>query len=48
MEEELRKEKETMMEEVYDILCVCLGKPPKTFDFEIRDKDKNFHREIRI
>lgn len=47
-EEELRKEKETMMEEVYDILCICLGKPPKTFDFEIRDKDKNFHRDTNL
>lgn len=46
--ETLREKKEQMMEEVYDMLCICLGKPPKTFDFEIRDKDKNFHRETGL
>ena len=28
------------MQTVYNMLCICLGKPPKTFDFEYRDKDK--------
>lgn len=41
----LRKAKDGMMAEVYRILCICLGKPPKTFSFEYRDKDKAFHRE---
>ncbi len=41
----LREVKTGMMAEVYRILCICLGKPPKTFDFEYRDKDKNFHRD---
>ena len=36
------------MEEVYRLLCICLGKPPKTFDFEIADKDGNFIRDWQI
>jgi len=44
-EEELRAAKAAMMEEIYRFLCICLGKPPKTFDFEYRDKDDNFHRD---
>lgn len=46
--EALREEKEAMMEEVYNMLCICLGKPPKTFDFEVRDKDKKFHRDLGL
>ncbi len=47
-QEELREEKEEMMREVYNMLCICLGKPPKTFDFEVRDKEKNFHRDTNL
>ena len=43
--EELLAKKEEMMQVVYNMLCICLGNPPKTFDFEYRDKDKQFHRE---
>lgn len=46
--EQLKKEKETMMETVYRMLCISLGKPPKTFTFEYRDKDGNFHREANL
>lgn len=45
---ELRQQKECMVEKIYDILCICLGKPPKTFDFEFRDKEKQFHRETGL
>ena len=31
--DELRMQKESMMNEIYRILCICLGEPPKTFDF---------------
>ncbi len=34
-----------MMEEIYRFLCICLGKPPKTFDFEYYDKEEGFHRD---
>lgn len=46
--EQLKKEKETMMETVYRMLCISLGKPPRTFTFEYRDKDGNFHREENL
>lgn len=46
--EELRGMKEEMLEEIYRILCICLGQPPKTFDFEYRDEDKEFHRECNL
>lgn len=34
-----------MMEEIYRFLCLCLGRPPKTFDFEYCDKEDGFHRD---
>lgn len=46
--EQLQEKKASMMEEVYRLLCICLGKPPKTFDFETEDKDKNLIREWQI
>lgn len=45
---ELLQKKESMMQEVYRLLCICLGEPPKSFDFEIFDKDKNLIRESGI
>ena len=47
-EEALRAEKKAMMAEVYRMLCICMGKPPKTFDLEYRDKDKEFHRDTNL
>jgi len=46
--DELRGEKEAMMATIYDMLCISLGKPPKTFTFEARDKDKKFIRDEGI
>ena len=43
--EELYAKKNEMLEEIYRMLCICLGQPPKTFDFEYTDKDGNYHRE---
>ncbi len=37
--------KEEMLSEMYNALCICFGKPPKTFDFEYVDKDKKYHVE---
>jgi len=37
--------KEDMIEEFYRLLTLFLGIPPQTFDFEVVDKDKKFHRE---
>ena len=46
--EELAARKEEMLGEIYRILCICMGKPPKAFDLEYRDKDKNFHRDTGL
>lgn len=43
--ETLRAEKEEMLNTVYRMLCICLGTPPTTFDFEIRTKDDRFVAE---
>jgi bleomycin hydrolase len=36
-----------MLGEVYRMLTICRA-PPKTFDFEYRDNDKNFHRDCGL
>ncbi len=46
--EELQEKKRDMMTTIYRMLCICLGEPPKTFDFEYRDKDGNFHRDVHL
>lgn len=46
--DELRAKKDDMINTVYRMLCICLGEPPKTFDFEYRDKDSNFHRDANL
>ena len=46
--EQLRVAKRDMMEEIYRMLCIHLGKPPTRFFWEWRDKDKEFHREGEI
>lgn len=47
-EAKLRAMKDAMMETVYGMLCVCLGVPPKTVDFEVRDKDDKFIRDTGL
>ncbi|WP_406617192.1 C1 family peptidase [Mycoplasmopsis adleri] len=42
--EELRKIKHDALAIVFEVNAKALGLPPRTFDFEYRDKDKNFHR----
>ena len=41
---ELRSSKHAMMNEVYRMLCISLGKPPSSFTWETRDKDDKFIR----
>ena len=43
--EELRGEKEGMMQTIYNMLCIALGKPPKTLTLEVRNKKKEFLRD---
>ena len=41
---ELRKIKLDMMEIIYNMLCMFIGKPPKDFNWQIRDKKNKFLR----
>ena len=45
---QLREMKDKMMYDIYKILCICLGTPPNTFDFEFRTKDDSYLREENI
>ena len=43
--EEIKKEKKTLMEKLFNFLCMCYGKPPEKFDFEYKDSAKVYHCE---
>ena len=47
-DEALQDKKKAMMSEVYRILVIALGEPPKTFDWQVYDKDKKLIREFGI
>jgi len=38
-----REHKNKRMEDVWQLLCIHLGTPPTSFDWQWRDKDKKFH-----
>ncbi|MBC1992450.1 aminopeptidase C [Listeria welshimeri] len=40
--------KEEMLAEVYQLLVLTLGEPPKVFDFEYRNKDNEFKQDLQI
>ncbi len=44
----LEEKKAAMLNDIYRMLCICLGEPPKTVDMEARDKDGNFIQEIGL
>lgn len=44
----LREKKGVLMEEFYKLLCINLGIPPKSFQWEWRDKDGLFHRRGNV
>ena len=46
--EELRQEKDAMMQTIYNMLCIALGVPPAAFTFEVRNKKKEFIRDENI
>lgn len=46
--DELWNYKEDMLRDIYFILCQSLGTPPDKFDFEARDKDEKFIRDMDI
>lgn len=39
----IRELKNNMLKRAYNIIAICLGNPPETFDFEYVDKDNNYH-----
>ncbi len=43
--EALEEEKSAMLCEIYRILCICLGTPPQTVDFQVRTKDGKYISE---
>jgi bleomycin hydrolase len=43
--ESLRKMKPEMLEQIYKMLCIHLGEPPQEFEWQWRDKDKQFKRD---
>ena len=44
-EQAIQLEKAAMLDKIYGFLCSCYTEPPKTFDFEYVDKDKQYHIE---
>jgi len=46
--EDLRRAKQEMVEQMYRVLCIHLGRPPERFRWEWRDKDKKFHRRGEV
>lgn len=40
--EALRNMKDEMLNVIYRMLCICLGTPPKSFDFKLRTKDEKY------
>lgn len=47
-EDEVEKRKNEFLNDVFRILAISLGVPPKKFDFEYKDDDSNYHREAGI
>jgi bleomycin hydrolase len=46
--DDLESQKMAYMSEVYRMLCIHLGEPPSEFEWQWRDKDKEFHRVGKI
>ena len=47
-EKEARSHKESRMEDIWRVLCIHLGTPPESFDWQWRDKNKEFHRRGKM
>ena len=44
-EDEARAHKEKRVSDIWNMLCIHLGTPPTSFDWQWRDKDNKFHRK---
>ncbi|KAM9320328.1 bleomycin hydrolase, partial [Gastrophryne carolinensis] len=42
--DEISEALDTMIEEVYRVVSICVGSPPETFTWEFRDKEKTYHK----
>ena len=42
--DDAREHKEKRVADIWNMLCIHLGTPPETFDWQWRDKDNKFHR----
>lgn len=47
-ENELRRIKLEMLSAIYRLLTIHLGEPPRSFDWQWRDKDDEFHRDSEL
>ncbi|MCD5518666.1 C1 family peptidase [Lactobacillus delbrueckii subsp. sunkii] len=47
-QEGLEKARKTFLNEIYRMVAIAVGEPPKTFDLEYRDDDKNYHLEKNL
>ncbi|PIE03459.1 MAG: aminopeptidase, partial [Spirochaetales bacterium] len=45
---ELRTMKESYLSDIYALLVKCLGEVPEKFNFEYKDKDKQFHKDENL
>ena len=46
--EDARAHKESRMKDIWRVLCIHLGTPPESFDWQWRDKDKEVHRRGKM
>lgn len=46
--EEVQARKDEMLKQIYRVLAISLGVPPKKFNFEYKDDDKNYHRDADL
>ena len=46
--DEIKKEKERILQLSYNLLSNCFGVPPEKFDLEYVDKDENYHLERNL
>lgn len=47
-EEAVENRKNEMLNDVFRVLTISLGLPPKKFDFEYKDDDGNYHRDADL
>ncbi len=46
--ETIRSLKNDMLKRAYNIIAICLGNPPETFDFEYVDKEEKYHADRNL